>query len=73
MLVVHPKWKKCFDDLKKKFDQMQWVVFIQDKIEDPEGKGPAFPALALEYPRQCLGSLKTTGSKLPDAAGELGQ
>ncbi|MBY0314407.1 MAG: hypothetical protein K2Q26_02740 [Bdellovibrionales bacterium] len=60
MLVVHPKYRKCFDDLRKKFDFMQAVVYqggaLVGRIQ-----------VVLEYPRQCLGQLKDTGSKLRDA------
>ncbi len=71
LLLVMPKYRKCFDDLKKKFDQMQWVVFVWSEWDlREEGLGKV-KQLALEYPRQCLGQLKTTGSKLKDAVGEL--
>lgn len=59
-LAVHPKYKKCFDDAKKKFDLMQWVVF-------PWGEINGTQTLTVEYPRQCLGQLKDSGSKLPSA------
>lgn len=60
MIVVHPKYRKCFDDLKSKFDFMQAVVY-------PGGALVGRIQVVLEYPRQCLGQLKDTGSKLPDA------
>ena len=59
MIVVHPKYRKCFDDLRKKFDFMQAVVFTGG---DLVGR----IQVVLEKPRQCLGQLKDTGSKLPD-------
>lgn len=70
-LVFLPKYRKCFDDLTKKFDEMQWVVLFNQKIEDPEGKGPTFAEIILEQPRQCVGALKSTGSKLPTAKGDI--
>lgn len=71
LLLVLPKYRKCFDDLTKKFDQMQWVVFVWSEWDlTEEGLGKV-KQLSLEYPRQCLGQLKTTGSKLPTAVGEL--
>lgn len=66
LLVVHPKYRKCFDDLKKKFDYMQWEVFEYGELAGRK-------QIVLEYPRQCLGQLKDTGSKLPSALGAFGQ
>jgi len=60
LLVVHPKYRKCFDDLTKKFDLMQAEVY---QLGDLVGR----QQVVIEYPRQCLGQLKDTGSKLPDA------
>ncbi|MGE3683032.1 MAG: hypothetical protein AB7G93_15010 [Bdellovibrionales bacterium] len=60
LIVVHPKYRKCFDDLKKKFDFMQAVVFEYGELVGRK-------QVVLEYPRQCLGQLKDTGSKLSDA------
>jgi len=71
VLVFHPKYRKCFDDVKKKFEQMQWVALLNDRIDDPAGKGPSFAEIILERPRQCLGKLKSTGSKLPTAVGDI--
>jgi len=67
LLLVMPKYRECFDNLKKKFDQMQWVVFVWDEHDlTAEGFGKV-KQLALEYPRQCLGQFKYTGSKLKNA------
>lgn len=66
LIQVHPKYRKCFDDLTKKFDEMQWVVFGHGEIVGRK-------VIRLETPRQCLGQLKDTGSKLPDATGAFGQ
>lgn len=59
-IQVHPMYRKCFDDLKKKFDYMQAVVFTHGEITGRK-------VVRLEKPRQCLGQLKDTGSKLKDA------
>lgn len=64
LLQVHPQYRKCFDDLKKKFDYMQWVVFTHGEIVGRK-------VIRLEKPRQCLGQLKETGSKLKTAVGAL--
>lgn len=64
LLQVHPQYRKCFDDLTKKFDQMQWVVFTHGEIVGRK-------VLRLEKPRQCLGQFKYTGSKLPTAKSEF--
>lgn len=66
LLQVHPKYRKCFDDLSKKFDEMQWVVFAHGEIVGRK-------VIRLETPRQCLGQLKDTGSKLPTATGAFNQ
>lgn len=71
VLVFHPKYRKCFDDIKNKFDEMQWVVLLNDRIDDPSGKGPSFAEIILETPRQCLGKLVITGSKLKTAVKEI--
>lgn len=63
-IVVHPKYRVCFDDLGKRFDLMQFVVWENGDLE-------GWKQIVVEYPRQCLGQLKTTGSKLKDAKGEL--
>lgn len=63
-IVVHPKYRDCFDDLGKRFDLMQFVVWENGDLE-------GWKQVVVEYPRQCLGQLKTTGSKLKDAKGEL--
>tara|TARA_B110001454_G_C12723340_1_gene436838 strand:- start:53647 stop:54168 length:522 start_codon:yes stop_codon:yes gene_type:complete len=60
LIQVHPKYRLCFDDLKKKFDYMQAVVFTHGEIVGRK-------VVRIEKPRQCLGQLKDTGSKLPDA------
>lgn len=60
LIRVHPMYRNCFDDLKKKFDFMQAVVFTHGEIVGRK-------VVRLEKPRQCLGQLKDTGSKLPDA------
>lgn len=62
LIVVHPKYRKCFDDLKKKFDYMQAEVYQLGELVGRQ-------QVVLEYPRQCLGQLKRTGSKLPSAKG----
>jgi hypothetical protein len=62
LLQVHPKYRKCFDDLKKKFDYLQAVVFTHGEIVGRK-------VVRLEKLRQCLGQLKETGSKLPGATG----
>jgi len=59
-LRVHPQYRSCFDNLKIKFDFMQWVSYIHG---DYQGRKVIF----LESPRQCLGDLAFTGSKLPTA------
>lgn len=64
LIQVHPKYRKCFDDLTKKFDEMQWVVFGHGEIVGRK-------VIRLETPRQCLGQLKETGSKLPSAVGAI--
>jgi hypothetical protein len=64
LLAVQPKYRDCFDDLKKKFDQMQWVTFTTSTLMK-------LPVMVLEYPRQCLGSFKYTGSKLKNARGDF--
>ena len=64
LLQVHPQYRKCFDDLTKKFDQMQWVVFTNG---DMVGR----KQIRLEKPRQCLGQFTYTGSKLPTAKSEF--
>lgn len=64
LIVVHPKYRKCFDDLKKKFDYMQLEVFEYGELAGRK-------QIVLEYPRQCLGQLKETGSKLKTAKGAL--
>lgn len=64
LLVVHPKYRKCFDDLKKKFDYMQAVVFEYGELVKRI-------QVVIEYPRQCLGQLKESGSKLPTAVGAI--
>ena len=64
LLQVHPKYRKCFDDLKKKFDFLQWVVFSNGEIVGRK-------VIRLEVPRQCLGDIKESGSKLPTAKGML--
>lgn len=64
LIQVHPMYRKCFDDLKKKFDYMQAVMFTHGEIVGRK-------VVRLEKPRQCLGQLKNTGSKLPAAAGVL--
>ena len=63
-IVVHPKYRVCFDDLTKKFDLMQWVSFENGEIA-------GWKQVVLEYPRQCLGQLKDTGSKLKTAKGVM--
>lgn len=60
LIQVHPMYRKCFDNLRKKFDFMQAVVFTNAEIAGRK-------IVRLEKPRQCLGQLKDTGSKLPDA------
>lgn len=62
LLQVHPKYRKCFDDLKKKFDYLQAVVFTHGEIVGRK-------VVRIEKLRQCLGQLKETGSKLPEAKG----
>lgn len=62
LIVVPPYYRKCFDDLEKKFDFMQAEVY---QLGDLVGR----QQVVLEYPRQCLGQLKETGSKLPTATG----
>jgi len=64
LLQVHPRYRECFDDLTKKFSEMQWVVFGHGEIVGRK-------VLRLETPRQCMGQLKETGSKLPTASGAL--
>lgn len=59
-LRFHPQYRDCFDNLKIKFDFMQWVSYIHG---DYQGRKVIF----LEAPRQCLGDLAFTGSKLPTA------
>lgn len=59
-LRVHPQYRDCFDNLKLKFDFMQWVSYFHG---DLQGRKVIF----LEAPRQCLGDLAFTGSKLPTA------
>ena len=64
-LVALPKWRKCFDNLKAKFSEMQWVVL---------NNGPADSGvheIVLEAPRQCTGDFKETGSKLSTAKAAL--
>jgi len=66
LLQVHPKYRKCFDDLKKKFDFMQWVVF-------PHGDIVGRKVIRLEAPRQCLGDIKeSTGARVADFGSPLG-
>lgn len=62
LIMVHPKFRLCFDDLRKKFDFMQAVV-----IEYGELVGRK--QVAIEGLRQCWGDFKYTGSKLPGAKG----
>lgn len=64
LVVVHPKYRKCFDDLKKKFDYMQAEVFEYGELAGRK-------QIVIEYPRQCVGTLKYTGSKLPSALSDL--
>ncbi|MBL7554640.1 MAG: hypothetical protein JNM24_02375 [Bdellovibrionaceae bacterium] len=59
-LRVPPQFRDCFDNLKLKFDFMQWVSYI---VGDYQGRKVIF----LEAPRQCMGDLAFTGSKLPMA------
>lgn len=59
-LRFHPQYRDCFDNLKTKFDFMQWVSYTHG---DYQGRKVIF----LEAPRQCLGDLAFTGSKLPIA------
>jgi hypothetical protein len=71
VLVFHPKYRKCFENVTAKFEQMQWVALLNDRIDDPEGKGPSIAEIILERPRQCLGTFKSTGSKLPSAKSDI--
>lgn len=64
LIQVHPRYRKCFDNLKKKFDYMQAVVFTHGEIVGRK-------VIRIEKPRQCLGDLKYTGSKLPNALSDL--
>jgi hypothetical protein len=57
VLIVHPKYKKCFDNAKNKFDEMQIVVFSNGKLNGIE-------TIVVEYLRQCNGTYKATGGKL---------
>lgn len=59
-LRFHPQYRDSFDNLKTKFDFMQWVSYTHG---DYQGRKVIF----LEAPRQCLGDLAFTGSKLPTA------
>lgn len=59
-LRVDPQYRVCFDNLQVKFDFQQWVSYIYG---DYQGRKVLF----LEAPRQCMGDLAFTGSKLPTA------
>lgn len=59
-LRVDPQYRVCFDNLSLKFDFMQWVAYVYG---DYQGRKTLF----LEAPRQCLGDLAFTGSKIPTA------
>lgn len=59
-LRFDPQYRVCFDNLQIKFDFMQWVSYIYG---DYQGRKTLF----LEAPRQCLGDLAFTGSKIPTA------
>ncbi len=64
LIQVHPQYRICFDNLTKKFDEMQWSVFTNGDLVGRK-------VIRLEVPRQCLGQLKETGSKLKSATGAL--
>lgn len=60
-LVVHPKFRDCFDDVQKKFDQMQMVVF-------PNGKPNSdVYEVIVEKLHQCRGDFAGSGGKLKKA------
>lgn len=61
IVAVHEKFKECFVNAAKKFDEMQAVVFQEESYE---ADATRVHAIVVEKPHQCRGDFPASGGKL---------
>lgn len=66
LLEIHSKYKECFENARKKFDEMQLVVFSNGSYPTPNGQG--MEGVIVEKVRQCRGDYPESGGKLKKKA-----